>query len=155
MATRPRLAKKDRQCARVYSWGWSFADWNIKTLTKRQCRKWVKWCLKQFHLKKGSSPAVVFPPRAKYSSFEPEYHELQLIKKHRNIPMVLHETAHYVQSILYGKTTEDHGPEFMGIWLYLLEAAQLCPKGTLTASAKSKGIKIDMGMGPELVKKLK
>jgi len=149
----PKLViKHDPQQKAVYNWQWEWMHWNSKELSKKDVYRWVKWAYKKkFHFK--FMPEIVHLADGGSSSYHPEKNQLKFIHSHRNIAVVLHETAHLIISRLFGHTVEDHGPEFMGIWIYLLEKAKLAPRGTIYDSAKQAGLRVDGSMGPELLKK--
>lgn len=152
--TRPKLIQKgyDPQAKAVYKWQWQWGNWNENELTKDDVRHWVKWAWKKkFGFKR--MPRVVFRTAGEYSSYDPDQATLYFIHEHRNVAVVLHEVAHAIITMLYGRTVEDHGPEFMGVFLYLLEEARLYPRATVYDSAVKAGLKIDTDMGPSLLKK--
>ena len=45
-----------------------------------------------------------------------------------NVPVLLHELAHVVCDQYYGQQLEDHGPEFVGIAMWLYNAYQVIPE---------------------------
>lgn len=144
--------KHDPQKDAVYAWQWKWYDWNHGELSKDGVRQWVKWAYKKkFRFTK--MPRIKFPKTGKCSYHDGEKALLAFVYEHRNVPMVLHETAHAICFILYGATVEDHGPEFMGIFLYLLEKTGHYPLGTVYDSAKKAGLKIDGSQGPKLIKR--
>lgn len=154
MAKRPKLVprKYDPQQKAVYKWQWQWTDWNENELDKDEVRRWVKWAFKKkFHF--GKMPRIEFRKVGEHSSYNPETTTLYFLYEHRNVAVVLHETAHAIITQLYGKTVQDHGPEFMGVFLYLLEKSGRYPRSAVYDSAVKAGLKIDTAMGPELLKK--
>lgn len=150
---RPKLipSTHDTQKDAVYEWQWKFWHWNHKELSKRQVHNWVKWAIKKkFGFK--HLPKIAYLRSGNVSWYNKETATLGFIHDHRNIAMVLHETAHAITDRMYAYTVEDHGPEFMGVFLWLLEACGWYPKNTLYASAKQAGLKIDGTMGPYLMR---
>jgi hypothetical protein len=59
----------------------------------------------------------------------------------KNPAQVLHEVAHFVVFQIRGWRPEDHGPTFLGVYIDLLEAAEVAPRAALEASARAYGLK--------------
>lgn len=66
----------------------------------------------------------------------------------RNVSQVLHETAHWIVFKLFGDKPQDHGPTFLGVYMWLLEALRAAPRIALHASARAHGLKW-RELGPE------
>lgn len=58
-----------------------------------------------------------------------------------NPPIVLHECAHYICDAIFGTKLEDHCPEWLGIYMWLLEGWRVAPRKALQASAKARGLR--------------
>lgn len=131
---------KDPQQQRVYAWETDFADWNRETLTLQECRAVVAWACSKYgvktptvgqHTGKNWSYAIERGGRV-YVSF---------MHEQKNPAVALHEAAHVIADAIFGTTAQAHGPEWLGIYLWLLEGYRLVPRSALWASARAKRLR--------------
>lgn len=150
----PRVGIADTQAKRVYKWQWEWVEFNSnRGLTKNDVREWLEWACKKLKMAPPSRLKIRLLSKKKgHSYFNPDTYELGFIPVHRNVPTVLHEIAHYISFRIYGKTVADHGPEYMGIFLYLLESSSQWPLGIVYQSARKAGLEID-GAQPRRLRK--
>lgn len=59
-----------------------------------------------------------------------------LDKGGKNMAVAMHEAAHHIVFKLCGWRVKDHGPTFLGVYLWLLEKSGVAPKAALHASAR-------------------
>lgn len=130
---------RDPQKQRVYSWEHSFSDWNRSGYSLKECRAAIRWACKLYGLK---TPPVK-SHRTKHFSFSVGGDEpyISLGADQRNVSVALHEAAHYICDRIFGDKLPDHSPEWMGIFLWLLEGYRVAPRTALHASARAKKIK--------------
>lgn len=149
----PDVGIPDTQAKKVYKWQWQWVEFNRDNrLSKKDIRGWLAWACKKLRMRPVRMKIKLLGKKAKYSYFDPDQYELGFIPTHRNVPTVLHEIAHYIAFRLYGKTVASHGPEFMGIFLYLLELSGQWPLGVVYGSARKAGLEID-GAQPRKLKR--
>lgn len=140
----PDVGIPDTQAKKVYKWQWQWAEFDSNwRLSKKEIRKWLEWACTKLKVPVPRMRIKLLPKRKKYSYFSPDKYELGFLPQHRNVPTVLHEIAHYITFRLYGRTVADHGPEYMGVFLFLLEHSGRWPLGTMYRSAKEAGLEID------------
>lgn len=125
---------KDPQKKHVYRWEES-RGWNKNQTTLDECVKWIKKACKLYDI-----------PVPEIRTHEGEFSwcivETPVISMRLdgelNIPIALHETAHYIVYKLRGYRVQDHGPFFASVYLDLLERAKV---PNVRESARSFGIK--------------
>lgn len=129
----------DRQKDKVYAWEDQWLHWQGANAPTKMMRAWVRWACKLYDV----PPPVVrkVPAKLGYSYYEDRDHSIGLAPKHHAIAVALHETAHAIAVHYRGVNGHGHGPDFMGIFLYLLETAGIAPRSALRASVEAKGIK--------------
>lgn len=59
----------------------------------------------------------------------------------KNVATALHEAAHLIVNDLFSGAAQDHGPTFLGVYMWLLETAGVAPKIALHATARAHGLK--------------
>lgn len=57
-----------------------------------------------------------------------------------NEAIALHEAAHYITDRTYPRAA-DHGPTWLGVYLWLLEKAAVAPREALRATMRKHGLK--------------
>lgn len=62
-------------------------------------------------------------------------------RKGKNAATALHEAAHLIAHDLYGDRGQDHGPTFLGVYMWLLETAGVAPRIALHATARAHGLR--------------
>lgn len=136
----PKL-KADPQKLRIYAWEVDWHDWNIGSFNLKEMREAVGWACAKYGVK---------PPRVaqhadrqySYSMGSPD-NLISFRLDQRNAAMAMHEAAHFIHGAIFGEDTllADHGPEFMGIYLWLLEGYRIAPRRALHASAATRRIR--------------
>jgi hypothetical protein len=136
------VAKADPQKRRIYAWEHAWADWNRTTCTLREARAVVHWACGKYGIR---PPAVKQHHTMAYS--ESQGHPVNIIsfraRDQINPAVALHEAAHHICGAIFGEDTDmaDHSPEFMGVYLWLLEGYRVAPRTALHASARARGIR--------------
>lgn len=91
-------------------------------------------------------PEVLFASRNKRrgkdlpSQYEPLRHRIILRPRHLNGAIVLHETAHAITDYLLGWDLQSHGPEWLGVYMVLLEDFGISTREAIHASADKAGL---------------
>ena len=62
-------------------------------------------------------------------------------RRGKNVATALHEAAHIIVFDKFGDKPQDHGPTFMGVYLWLLTTAGVAPRIALEATARANGLK--------------
>lgn len=154
---------RDRQCEDAYTWESEFSDWNRQTATLIECRRHIETACAHYDVK----PPRVVGHRGKEITFYQAHENVQarflekgaaatvsLRPDGRNIPVALHESAHAIASVWLPWSVEAHGREWLGIYLWLLEAAGVAPSVALEASARKHNLKWLRDLSPMKLRKL-
>jgi hypothetical protein len=128
----------DKQAEKLYAWEDQWRQWNRATLTMTKVRSWVSWACKLYRV---STPAVKAHKGRAWSRYDPNTASISFERTQRNLAVALHEAAHHILWTVVGEKYEDHGKEFLGIFLFLLSRAGEAPPIALTASARKAGLK--------------
>jgi hypothetical protein len=152
------VAKNDHDPQRelVYEWEADFKSFNIPTLSLAACRALVTKACRKYDT---PGPVVRSHRRGGLSFYQADKAPTQytdILAVHeviegtatisfradgRNHAVVLHEAAHAILNYwvpLGGY--EDHGREFLGVYLWLLEFHDILPASAIEASAKAAGL---------------
>ena len=134
----------DPQQQKCYRWEATWRDWNQSTLTLTQCRDAIRWACSRYGLK--VMPAVKQHTGGDYAWALTGPGQRPVIsmqaKTSKNLATVMHEAAHVVtDTIFVGQPLADHSPEFMGVYMGLLEDAQVAPVIALHTTARSHGLR--------------
>jgi hypothetical protein len=133
----------DRQQKRAYAWEGTFRSFCERTTTRREVRRIIKAACRLYRI---PPPVVQFRSMAGgakmrlSSDYDPSVHTITMGFTDCNHAIACHETAHAITDELY-ENVEDHGPEWLGIYLYLLEWCGVAPRTALRTSAKAAGLK--------------
>ena len=133
---------RDRQQQAVYSWEESFRSFIEHTATRAQVRRLIGRACAMYGV---TPPSVQFRSKANgrhvrlTSDYDPSLQLITIGFKDCNHAIAMHEAAHAIVDELY-ENVETHGPEFMGVYLELLEWAKVAPRSALHASAQAKGL---------------
>lgn len=151
----------DSQQKAVYSWERQWGSWSRRSSSQQAVRQAIRAAERLYRI----PPMVIqFRKRAKNAAgawLPSTYNSFGLVAirpHHTNIATGLHETAHAVLDRLMGwapKGIEDHGPQWLGVYLCLLTHAKVAPREALEASARAAGLKwIGPGwIGPRKIRK--
>lgn len=74
------------------------------------------------------------------SQYDPDSHTITLRPRHLNPAIVLHESAHSITDWILGWEGPAHGPEWLGVYMVLLEDFGIAPRVALHASADKVGL---------------
>lgn len=129
-------SKADPQQSAVYAWERTYADWNRETLTLPGVRGFVQAACHEF----GIEPPSVKTHKGKQYAYS-WGDKTSFNAEGKNPPTALHEAAHYITDTLLGTAIEPHGPEWLGVFMWLLLEAKVAPRPALEASARSHGLK--------------
>jgi hypothetical protein len=129
----------DPQKRRLYAWEDGFRSFDEPSLLTHEVERVVRRCCRRYGV---PSPAVRFMPWARR---EWSYHEVggkrELIvfnRQHCNHAIACHEAAHAICHARFGAAAQDHGPEFVGVYLDLLILHSVAPRVALEASLRAK-----------------
>lgn len=146
----------DPQQELVYEWESDFRDFNRRTLTLDECRKFVHTACARY----GAPPPKVRAHRKGgitfYQADKVPRKAKDILAVHqvvkgsavvsfradgRNPAVALHEAAHAILNYwLPLGGVEDHGKEFLGVYFWLLLRAEIMPAPALEASARAAGL---------------
>lgn len=132
---------RDPQKKRVYAWEAEWGCWNRTTVTLSEARKVVRWACDKYGVE---PPAVKVHDGVEYSwSKGTPDNVISFRRDQLNPAIALHEAAHHICGVLFGEDTDmaDHSPEWMGVYLWLLEGYRVAPRTALHASARAKRIR--------------
>lgn len=132
----------DPQKTALYAWEGAWLEWNWDSMTMPQVRRWMGKACRKY----GVKPSKVTAHRGSmWTTYDPERGSTTFMRSQRNIAVTLHEAAHH---ILYSLSEEfekeefeDHGKEFLGVYIWLLNEFGVAPLVALTASARAAGLK--------------
>jgi hypothetical protein len=128
-----RRADRDKpRRDKVYAWEGQWADWNRGTLTLRECRDIVAWACKKYHVPQPK----VRQHQGKADSFS-QGDVISFRMSQRNPAIALHEAAHYIADSCLRPSLLDHSPQWLGIYLWLLEGYRVAPRSALWASLRA------------------
>jgi len=127
---------QDPQKHLVYLWEEGWRSFDERTMSRVQVGRLVRRLARKWRVK---SPPVRFIPKGKREWSYLQNGRLWFNFKQCNEAIVCHEMAHYVVSLNYDEV-EDHGWEFMSLYLDMLEFAQVAPRVALESSAHAAGI---------------
>mgnify|MGYP003395745948 CR=1 FL=1 len=149
----------DPQRLKVYSWEVMFRQFNEHNVPRRTLRQLIRKAERRYrvpHTRVSFSNRVHRAKRfAKVASdYDPEEHAITLGWKDHNYAIALHETAHAITDHLLGRDLPGHGAQWLGVYLWLLEWAQIAPRDALHASAKAAGLKWSPAgkVGPDAIR---
>lgn len=140
------MAKKrrpDPQCKRVYKWTWQWFDWNRRTLTDKEVKAVIKKACEVWDI---HQPRFIgfCPKKAPCSVYNDDDQSLRMLPDHCNPATVLHEVAHHIVHVRLGTKYQDHGPEWLGVFLDLLVAFHVAPEDALVSSLKHRRLKFKL-----------
>lgn len=145
MGLGPDVVSDDPQKARLYAWEDSFWGWNYNLVKLGKCREVIRFAANLYGIK---PPSVRSHHKISMSWSIPQSREISLQSKGSipgkgglNYPTALHEVTHQIIWDYYGKAVQDHGPEFVGVYLWLLAQAGIVPYEALTESLDQAGIR--------------
>lgn len=131
----------DPQRHLVYAWEDTFRAFGERSLTQAQALRYLRRVCRKFRV---PMPQVKFLARGVREWSYVQGGVLAINFEQCNHAILSHEMAHYIMDRYYthnGVRHETHGPQFMSLYLGLLEFAQVAPRDALEASLKSMGIK--------------
>lgn len=147
-----RVDADDPQKEALYAWEETWGPWNYNSLTLTECREWIVTACDYY----GVPPPRVRQHRTREYSWCHVYRGVISLQggKHRarggrNVSQALHEVAHWIVHQKFGDKPQDHGPTFLGVYMWLIEAAKLAPPIALHASARTHGLKWRTDVGPD------
>jgi len=122
---------RDQQRQKLYTWQRQFG--NGLTLELKECQKLINRISKHY---KTHAPQVTDGRGRRSACYCPGSHTIKLPRWARNERVVIHEIAHCVaDAIARPKTIADHGREFVGVYMYLLNKYMGIPVKELAQSA--------------------
>ena len=128
----------DRQKDALYAWESTFRSFDERTLTREETREVIRCCCRRYGLK---PPRVRFMPEHKSEMSFLLGKVITMNYYHCNHAVACHEAAHYILASLdHDEEAEDHGPEFVCLYLDLLIEERVAPRSALEASLEQAGI---------------
>ena len=127
----------DPQREAVYEWETEFRDWNRQTMKLPEVREYVRTACAHYKLE---APPVRPLSGKQYAYCMGDGAHMGFSEWCRNPAIALHESAHFITLNLAPKA-QDHGPTWLGIYMWLLEAAGVAPVEALAASARKHGLR--------------
>lgn len=129
----------------VYEWEDDWYDWSSNTCSLKECRRLILWACKAY----GVDPPVVKQHHKRtYSWSMPAAGVISLQAKGakpgrggKNPATALHEAAHHIVYAIFSDRPQDHGPTFLGIYMWLLTEARVAPEVALHSSARARNLK--------------
>ena len=125
-------------------WEDTWAGWDKNTTTLAVCRKHIERACKRF----GIKPPIVKQHDTNAVSWSTPQKNIISMQGYGpdglgglNVPIALHEAAHHIIYHRVGLRPQDHGPTFLGVYLWLLENAKVASGAALRASAKTGKLK--------------
>lgn len=129
-------AAVDSQAATVYEWESEFADWNRRTDSIRRIRSYVRTACAHYGLK---APAVRNHGGKTWPYCAEDGSHISFSQWGQNVAVALHEAAHFIVLKLAPRA-KDHGPTWLGVYLWLLNESGTAPTAALAASARAHGL---------------
>lgn len=129
----------DPQQKRVYEWEDLFSSFGKRSETRAEIVKLICGACRYYGI---DPPSVRFVSKEKSPSlttttyYDSSDHSISMGYRSCNAAIAMHESSHAIVSELY-ENVEDHGPEFLGVYLSLLEWAKVAPRSALHASAQA------------------
>lgn len=136
---------KDSQKEKLYQWESEFPYWHLPQLSKKDCIKSIRWAC---DLYKVPYPKKIgfHPNKYGYSiSVDLPQYRISLQTNGMNAATCLHEVAHLIHGYITGQGTisghEDHGPEWLAIYVWLLIKAGVLSRRAVECSLRDIGLK--------------
>lgn len=119
----------DKQKGRLYAFE-DYWGWNCKAATQDECRTIITWACDSYDV---PVPTIRF--RKWRTWYDPDDHSIVLGNGNQNAAIALHEAAHAIHYWLVGEAHEDHGPEWLAIYMWLLRSAKIAPEAPMKDTA--------------------
>ena len=132
------MPEKDPQREAVYEWETEFRDWNRQTLTLQETRQYVKTACAYYGLE--APPVRPTEGKKEWAYMMGDGAHMAFSEWCRNPAIALHESAHFI-TLKLAPTAADHGPTWLGIYMWLLAKAVVAPPEALAASARKYKLK--------------
>lgn len=140
-----RGSKKDPQQYRAYRWENELTSWAGAHATPAQLRRVVKKCCRMYRVPVPRVHCLTKNQRdgKRYTSeYDPNGHVIRIRPRHYDLCTAVHESAHAITDWLFGIWTENkpHGPEWLGVYMVLLDRLKIIPRIALEAHARAMGL---------------
>jgi len=132
--------RADSQRTRVYAWEWASEQLNDTPLSRTSCERIVRYACALYGVP-TPSVQVCESTHGRKSYYDELRNHIKLVYKHRTPLACLHEAAHAITSRYYGNAVQDHGPEWLGIYCWLILHMGLARPKWLRLSLKNAGLK--------------
>lgn len=150
-------SRNDFQQCKAYDWEDSLTLWANSTDTKKYLRKALVTACAMYRV---PVPALLvlssdYGKQGLLSSnYDPDNHVIRLRPRHRNLAVLLHETAHAIVDWIIGPFSKAaHGKLWLGVYIELLYRFRVLPRHVLIYSAKHAGLKWDKYSAPKIIRK--
>ncbi len=135
----------DPQKAAVYAWEEGWYDWCRRSISLREARRVVRKACRMYGV---PAPAVRSHRHGEWSFYHPDDDVVSFQYGQLNRSVALHEAAHVILFKLCKQEAdeesdgnfEDHGAEFLGLFIFLLNEFGVAPLVALTSSARAAGL---------------
>lgn len=141
---------RKRQKDALYAWENGWRDWNVNNLSLTVCRAIVHRACRMFKItpprvRQHLSTALSWCDTDKgIISFQAHGVKTPVVGETtggKNRAIALHEAAHYIVHQFFGDRIADHGPTFLGVYLWLLAEWRVAPVIALHVSARKAGLR--------------
>jgi hypothetical protein len=133
---------RDRQQKRAYAWEGDFMYWTPMIAKNKDIAKVISDACRMYRVPPPKVRFAVRNSQSDSSYYDPNLHEILILPKHREVGTALHEAAHAITDWIIGPwDTEAHGPEWLGVFITLLDRFKVIPRVAAEAHAKAKGLK--------------
>jgi hypothetical protein len=131
--------RNDPQRHLVYRWsGLYLINTDTEHLPINTCNFLTEDIFTKFGMKK--IPQVIHSIGQKANFYYPKTNIIKLIEPSRNRIVLTHEIAHALKRRIYKKRGTSHGPEYIGIWMFLLNKWCNIPIKDLCRTADYEGV---------------
>lgn len=135
----------DSQRSRAYAWESSFRSFNENNVPRRRLRRLIRDAERRYRVPPVKITFRERVRRAKRyakiaSEYAPDDHSIVLGWNDHNYGIALHETAHAIVDHILGYELEPHGPQWLGVYMWLLDWAKVAPRSALEESARVHGL---------------
>jgi hypothetical protein len=129
----------DTQQDALYAWEDTFRSFGERSLTQKETLRVIRRCCRIYGVE---APRIHFMPRSRREWSHLQDNDLWMNWHQCNHAIACHEAAHAIVTAWDpDEDREDHGPEFVGVYLNLLVKHQVAPRSALEASLRQAGIR--------------
>lgn len=143
----------DKQVRRVYKWEDEWLHMRFASGHHRSLKRLATDAAKMYRVKpvkmvfarnQKNKKGERLPSGLRYLTESGKLIDIVIRPEHANPAIVLHEVAHSIVHQVFGypnEAIEHHGPEWLGVYMYLLASVEFAPYKALEVTAKEHGLK--------------